>query len=278
MSNHPETTHAPTAPELPTRRSLRAETPRRRRAVRRRLRQHEPATPHVRRHLAARLLAVFAVPALVVPAVLPAFALTPSVSVTDAEEAAEAVAAVQSFSMGTGGLAPSVERDSYTAQAAEPLGYSFAPAAAGSGYSAPSDTGWWRPVPGPFTSEYGPRRLICNASGCSSPFHQGIDFGDPCGTPIRAINAGVVTFVGNGGAFGQRVIIDHGNGISSFYGHIQSGSFLVSEGEQVEGGQNIAGVGDTGVVTGCHLDLKITVDGDHTDPEPFLTSRGVWIR
>lgn len=277
MSTEPDTS-TPT-PDYPTRRSLRAATPRRRQRVARTRKRPAPeAEPRRRGKTSARLVALMAVPALVVPIVMPAFALTPSATVSEAEELAQAAAAAQSLQVNSGGLSAAVSRDDYTAQAVEQLGYDLAPAEGRRGYATPADTGWWRPVPGPFTSEYGPRRLICNASGCSSPFHQGIDFGDPCGTPIRAINAGVVTFVGNGGAFGQRVIIDHGNGINSYYGHIETGSFLVTEGEEVDGGQSIAGVGDTGVVTGCHLDLKITIDGDNTDPEPFLTERGVWIR
>lgn len=276
MSTQPDTAHTPT--DYPTRRSLRAQAPKRRKMLVKNRQPKATPTPPSRRRSAARVLALLAVPALIVPAVLPAFALTPTASVATAEELAQAAIEAQSLSLGSAGSLPSVTRDNYTAQMPEITGYSLAPAGGRSGYGSASDEGWWRPVPGPFTSEYGPRRLICNASGCSSPFHQGIDFGDPCGTPIRAVTDGVVTFVGNGGAFGQRVIIDHGDGISSFYGHIQTGSFLVSEGESVSGGQAIAGVGDTGVVTGCHLDLKITVDGDHTDPEPFLTERGVWIR
>jgi murein DD-endopeptidase MepM/ murein hydrolase activator NlpD len=59
------------------------------------------------------------------------------------------------------------------------------------------------------------------------------------------------------------------------YGHLQSGSFRVGVGSHVNAGAVVASVGATGVVTGCHLDLKIQVNGSHTNPAPFLRSRGV---
>lgn len=134
---------------------------------------------------------------------------------------------------------------------------------------------WIRPVDGPMTSPYGPRGLICNGAGCSKNFHEGIDFGNACGTPIKAASGGQVTFVGNAGAFGNRVIIDHGQGVESVYGHISPGSFKVKPGDTVAGGTVIADVGATGVVSGCHLDLKIQLNGKTTDPQKFLEEHGV---
>ncbi len=149
------------------------------------------------------------------------------------------------------------------------------PAGSGSGtYFQPSAAGWWRPVPGPITSGYGPRRLICNSAGCSTPFHYGLDFGDPCGRAVRSIGPGTVTFVGAAGGFGNRVIVDHG-GFSSIYGHLTSGSYQVSVGQQVSAGQFVADVGNTGVGTGCHLDIKIQQNGSYTDPQAFLRALGV---
>lgn len=158
-----------------------------------------------------------------------------------------------------------------------PAGTAPAPPPTGSGsgtYFQGSAEGWWRPVPGPVTSGYGPRRLICNAAGCSTPFHYGLDFGDPCGRPVRTIGAGTVTFVGPAGGFGNRVIVDHG-GFSSIYGHLTSGSYQVSVGQQISAGQFVADVGNTGVGTGCHLDIKIQQDGSYTDPQVFLRALGV---
>ncbi|WP_411719713.1 M23 family metallopeptidase [Mycetocola sp.] len=144
-------------------------------------------------------------------------------------------------------------------------------------YFQPSAQGWWRPLPGYISSWYGPRPILCGGTGCSNSFHSGIDFADGCGTPMRAVAGGTVTSAGNAGAFGNRVIIDHGGGVQSRYGHMQSGSLRVSVGSQVSAGAFIGNVGDSGVATGCHLDLKIYVGGDHTNPAPFLRARGVSI-
>lgn len=137
-----------------------------------------------------------------------------------------------------------------------------------------SDT-WIRPVAAGISSPYGPRGLVCNAAGCSNSFHDGVDFGASCGTPIKAVSAGRVTFTGSAGAYGQRVIVDHGGGLESIYGHVQTGSFKVSVGQLIEAGTVVAGIGATGVVSGCHLDLKIRIAGDFTNPVPYMASRGV---
>lgn len=139
----------------------------------------------------------------------------------------------------------------------------------------PSAQGWWRPLPGYISSWYGPRPILCGGYGCSVSFHAGIDFANACGTAMKAVAPGVVTSARNDGAFGYRVIIDHGGGIQSYYGHMQAGSFRVSPGTRVDGGSYIGNVGETGVATGCHLDLKIYVNGSHINPAPFLRARGV---
>ncbi len=143
----------------------------------------------------------------------------------------------------------------------------------GGSYNAPSTSGWWRPVPGPVTSPYGPRRIICNGYGCTVPFHGGVDMADPCGRSIKAASAGTVISAKNDGSFGYRVIIEHGDGNRTYYGHMRAGSFTVSPGQQVSGGQVIGEVGDTGVVTGCHIDLKVN-DGS-VNPSTFFADRGV---
>ncbi|MBG6239955.1 murein DD-endopeptidase MepM/ murein hydrolase activator NlpD [Mycetocola sp. CAN_C7] len=142
-------------------------------------------------------------------------------------------------------------------------------------YMHDANAQWLRPVPGRVTSKFGPRPIICNPAGCSSTIHEGIDFGSPCGTAIKAVSPGVVTFSGDGGAFGQRVIVDHGAGVSSVYGHAQVGSLKMKVGQQVKAGTVVANVGATGVATGCHLDLKIRVGGVFVDPAPWMAFRGV---
>lgn len=235
------------------------------------------AAPRVRRSLSRTLFAALIVPALFGTAALPAFASSDQAqAITDGTSyytASELIRGdAQTVTVSAQANADLVSRDGYSAS------HSGTESIAGTalqGYSAPSDLGWWRPTDGPITSPYGPRGLICNGVGCSNSFHEGIDFGNACGTPIKATAAGRVTFVGNAGAYGNRVIIDHGNGVSTVYGHILSGSFEVAEGDEVDGGVVIASVGATGVVSGCHLDLKVEVDGEMTDPAAYLTMMGV---
>ncbi|ONI60732.1 hypothetical protein ALI44B_09120 [Leifsonia sp. ALI-44-B] len=143
-----------------------------------------------------------------------------------------------------------------------------------SGYLDTVSTVWQRPVAGPISSPYGPRGLICNGAGCSNSFHDGMDFSADCGTPIKAVSAGRVTFTGSGGSYGQRVIVDHGGGVETIYGHVQTGSFKVAVGDLIEGGTIVALVGATGVVSGCHLDLKVQLDGKFTNPQTYLEARG----
>ena len=74
----------------------------------------------------------------------------------------------------------------------------------------------------------------------------------------------------------SRVIqISHGDGTSSGYGHILSGGLLVGYGTEVDAGQQIARVGSTGGSTGCHLHFIIRINGQLTDPVPFMAARGI---
>ncbi|MCP2032673.1 murein DD-endopeptidase MepM/ murein hydrolase activator NlpD [Okibacterium sp. HSC-33S16] len=148
------------------------------------------------------------------------------------------------------------------------------PPSRGGNYMHDADAPWVRPVPGKVTSVFGPRPVICTPAGCSNTTHDGIDLGSPCGTDIKAISPGRVTSASNAGSFGERVIIDHGSGLESIYGHMQTGSYRVSVGQLVKAGTIIGKVGMTGVATGCHLDLKIRT-GAYIDPKPFLAFRGV---
>ena len=105
--------------------------------------------------------------------------------------------------------------------------------------------------------------------------HAGADFGASCGTPIYSVAAGTVTYAGVAGGYGNLVIIDHGNGISSAYGHMERSGIYVANGQSVSAGQNIAGVGTAGGSTGCHLHLEIRRGQVPTDPVAFLATKGV---
>ncbi len=98
--------------------------------------------------------------------------------------------------------------------------------------------------------------------------HTGIDFAGAYGSPIRAADAGTVIFAGWYGGYGNAVIISHGKGITTLYGH--SSQLYVSEGQTVQRGQQIAAVGSTGLSTGPHLHFEVRRDGTPTDPAPYL--------
>lgn len=240
------------------------------------------------RSLRSPAIVALAIPALLGTVALPAYAFSPgsgTAAIADANAALSSdKIAAQSLTVSDDVTLAEVERDGYSATSEAELeasyaaaGYIYDSAAALAGYLAPSSSGWWRPLPGEITSKYGPRGLICNGAGCSSSFHEGMDFGGACGTPIKAAAAGTVSFTGNAGAFGNRVIIDHGNGLQTIYGHLLGGSYKVAVGDVLSGGEVIAEVGATGVVSGCHLDLKVVIDGAHTNPAPFLREHGVTV-
>ncbi|MEO0539342.1 MAG: peptidoglycan DD-metalloendopeptidase family protein [Cyanobacteria bacterium P01_A01_bin.105] len=99
-------------------------------------------------------------------------------------------------------------------------------------------------------------------------FHGGIDFGASTGTPVNAADSGRVIFSGWYGGYGNAVIIDHGGGITTLYGH--NSRLLVSEGQTVQQGQAIAAVGSTGLSTGPHLHFEVRRNGNPVDPLGFL--------
>lgn len=94
--------------------------------------------------------------------------------------------------------------------------------------------------------------------------HEGVDIAANEGVLIHAVQSGKVIFAGPRGTYGLAVIIDHGQGLTSLYGH--TSSILVKEGENVREGQIIARVGDTGRSTGPHLHLEIRLNGIPYDP------------
>ncbi|CAN5272578.1 hypothetical protein BH11ACT5_BH11ACT5_18450 [soil metagenome] len=110
-----------------------------------------------------------------------------------------------------------------------------------------------------------------------SKFHKGTDLGAGCGANIYAAHAGTVIFAlyGWNGGYGNEIMIDHGNGVVTRYGHIVDGGILVSSGESVGVGENIARVGSTGDSTGCQLHFEVILDGYNVDPVPFMSGQGI---
>ena len=100
-------------------------------------------------------------------------------------------------------------------------------------------------------------------------WHTGIDLPAPKGTKIIAAADGKVIFSGWNNAYGNMVIIDHGNGLSSLYGHM-SAITMKTTGQQVKAGDEVGKVGTTGYSTGNHLHFETRINGKHTSPWPYL--------
>lgn len=99
-------------------------------------------------------------------------------------------------------------------------------------------------------------------------FHSGLDFAASYGSTIRAADTGMVIFSGWYGGYGKAIIINHGNGISTLYGH--SSNLYVTEGQRVKRGQAIAAVGSTGLSTGPHLHFEVRKNGTPVNPANYL--------
>ena len=99
-------------------------------------------------------------------------------------------------------------------------------------------------------------------------FHAGIDIGAPYGTAIWAGDGGVVIYAGYAQGYGQLVVIAHGDGLATAYGHMSS--INVSDGEYVDRGEKIAEVGSLGASTGPHLHFEVRRDGEPVNPMNYL--------
>ena len=98
--------------------------------------------------------------------------------------------------------------------------------------------------------------------------HTGLDIPAPYGAPILASGGGRVVFSGRRGAYGQAVVIDHGDGLATLYGH--ASKLLVKAGDVVLPQQKIALVGSTGRSTGPHLHFEVIRDGNRVEPRHYL--------
>ena len=102
----------------------------------------------------------------------------------------------------------------------------------------------------------------------ASTNHKGVDFAAPTGTPIYAAAAGTVTSAGYSGKAGNLIIINHGNGLLTYYMHCNT--IFVSAGQKVSKGQNIGQVGTTGNSTGPHLHFQVMSNGTPVNPMNYL--------
>lgn len=121
-----------------------------------------------------------------------------------------------------------------------------------------------RPAPGPITSGFGPR--VHPVTG-EYRMHEGVDIAAPTGTPVVAAAAGTVVYAGAAGGYGLLVIVDHGGGLTTRYGHLSR--IAVGPGDPLTGGAAIGAVGSTGLSTGPHLHFEVRVDGVAQDPLAF---------
>lgn len=102
----------------------------------------------------------------------------------------------------------------------------------------------------------------------ASSNHKGMDFAAPTGTPIYAAAAGTVTSASYSGNAGNLIVINHGNGLQTYYMHCHA--MYVSAGQTVSKGQNIGAVGTTGNSTGPHLHFQVMLNGTPTNPRNYL--------
>lgn len=115
---------------------------------------------------------------------------------------------------------------------------------------------------GSITSRFGVNESVRNHT------HKGIDIAAPYGTAIVAAASGTVKSASYSGGYGNLVIIDHGNGVETYYGHCSKTN--VSAGQKVEAGDLIANVGSTGNSTGNHCHFEVRINGTQVNPQNYL--------
>jgi murein DD-endopeptidase MepM/ murein hydrolase activator NlpD len=128
------------------------------------------------------------------------------------------------------------------------------------------------PVEGNLTGSYGSRSDPFSGEG--GEFHPGVDICAPIGTTVRATADGIVTFAAMEGGYGRLIRIDHGGGISTYYGHLSK--FFVFAGQEVRRGERIGAVGATGRVTAPHLHYEVRNNGTPMNPYRYLVNAAVY--
>ncbi len=123
------------------------------------------------------------------------------------------------------------------------------------------------PIMGPITSSFGQREdpILGNGEG---EFHTGIDISAPNGVPIRATGDGTVKLAEMSNGYGREVVIDHGNGVETIYGHMSG--FACIAGQTVVRGQVIGYVGHSGRTTGSHLHYEVRIRNTPVNPHKYL--------
>lgn len=122
-----------------------------------------------------------------------------------------------------------------------------------------------RPAKGFITSTFGYRKSPFTGL---RDFHHGLDIGAKTGTPVKSTADGKVTFAGRQGPLGNLVIIDHGHGMLTRYGHMNK--ILINRGDIVKRGEIIGEVGNTGRSTGSHLHYEVHLNGVPVNPRKYM--------
>lgn len=138
--------------------------------------------------------------------------------------------------------------------------------------NGPADGGtppWQWPVSGGVSSEFGGRR---SPWGGGWKFHAGLDVRAANGTPVWAAGGGTVAFAGQMRGYGNMVVVDHGFDLKTVYAHLSR--IYVDRGRQVQAGDVIAAVGQTGHATGPHLHYEVRVGAAPVDPMCYLDGAG----
>jgi murein DD-endopeptidase MepM/ murein hydrolase activator NlpD len=125
------------------------------------------------------------------------------------------------------------------------------------------------PVAGQISSRFGDTRLSADAGGPRP--HKGVDISAPTGTPVVAPADGVIRLAGEGLDLGRLIIIDHGYGFSTKYGHLKK--YFVRTGDKVRKGQTIGAVGSSGTSTGPHLHYEVHIHDRPVNPADYLKQR-----
>ena len=132
-------------------------------------------------------------------------------------------------------------------------------------YKGSGNFAWPVPASGRISSEFGSRRSPISGR---SEFHNGLDIPASYGSAIVAAESGTVTYAGWMNGYGNTIIIDHGSGLTTLYGH--NSSLTVSRGQKVSKGQQVARCGSTGWSTGNHCHFTVSKNGKAVNPHNYV--------
>lgn len=134
---------------------------------------------------------------------------------------------------------------------------------------------WGYPLAGDYSKGRGfGYHPVEGCSYCKSD-HRGYDMDQPCGATVFAAGPGRVTVAAAYFDYGNAVVIDHGGGVITIYGHMQWESLRVDVGDEVSAGTPLGAEGSTGRSSGCHLHFEVRDSGVRIDPEPFMANLGL---